>query len=446
MRNILSLVSSLAACVGLLCSCSASQPDELVRVRIDADRPLLPCGGTERVVVKVSLDGLRLPHAAQRPPVNLALVIDRSGSMSGDKIAKAREAAIEVIRRLSQEDVFSLVVYDSEVRTLIPARHVRNRGELEEIVQSIRAEGSTALFGGVSQGAAEIRRRVEDRRYVHRVILLSDGQANVGPSSPADLARLGRSLGKEGIPVTTVGLGLGFNEDLMTRLASASDGNTYFAESSRDLPRIFGDELGDVLDVVARRVIVELEFPEHVRPLAFVGREGMIQGRRAEFSMSHLYGGQEKFALVEVEVAPGEAGAERSLAEARVRYEDVRDRREVKASAKGRVRYSEDRVAVAEAVDKKVQVEYASNVIALAKDEAVAKADAGRKEEAASLLRERMAFVAAMPSAAANVELKGKVQEILDEADAVEREGLSNERRKAYRADSVQTKAQQKSK
>ena len=86
----------------------------------------------------------------------------------------------------------------------------------------------------------------------------------------------------------------------MTRLARRSDGNTYFVSSSRDLPAIFKAERGDVLNVVARRVVVTVEFPVGLRPLAFVGREGAIRGQRAEFELNQLYGGQEKFALVEV--------------------------------------------------------------------------------------------------------------------------------------------------
>ena len=99
------------------------------------------------------------------------------------------------------------------------------------------------------------------------MILLFDGLANVGPSSPADLGRLGKAFLKEGISVTTVGVGNDFNEDLMTQLSQTSDGNHYFVETSSDLPRIFAQELGDVLSVVARKVVVEIECPEGIRPI-----------------------------------------------------------------------------------------------------------------------------------------------------------------------------------
>ena len=127
--------------------------------------------------------------------------------MSGEKIEKARAAALEAVRRLAPDDLFSLVVYNNTAETLIPARRVGDGAELEDIIRSIRSFGGTALHAGVTQGAAELRHHTDDSRYLHRLILLSDGLANVGPSSPEELARLGGRLVQEGISVTTVGVG-----------------------------------------------------------------------------------------------------------------------------------------------------------------------------------------------------------------------------------------------
>jgi len=117
--------------------------------------------------------------------------------------------------------------------------------------------------------------------YIHRIVLLSDGASPmVGPRTPDDLGRLGAALIKENISVTTVGVGTDYNEDLMARLAQKSDGNTYFVESGYDLPRIFAAELGDVLNVVARRVKVTITLPENVKPVNIIGREGRIKGNK----------------------------------------------------------------------------------------------------------------------------------------------------------------------
>jgi Ca-activated chloride channel family protein len=418
---------------------------EPVRLRVDVDRGVLPADTTEKAVVKIALDAIRLPRREMRAPVNIALVIDRSGSMSGDKIAKAREAALEAVRRLGPDDIVSVVAYDTTVQTLVPAQRVGNGRRLEEAICGIEASGNTALHGGVTRGAAEVRKNMEDRRYINRVILLSDGLANVGPSSPEELGRLGHSLMKEGISVTTVGLGLGYNEDLMTRLAQRSDGNTYFVENSSDLPRIFASELGEVLNVVARRVVIEIEFPHGVRPIAFVGREGSIRGQRAELTLNQLYGGQEKFALVEVEVAPSHSGEEREIARARVTYEDALNQKAATLTATRTVQFSTSRRAVVASADHKVQSDYAVNVIAVAKDEAVGLVDANRRDEAAAKIRAKADQFKKLAEVYDNHAVQQLAAAAAPEADRLAKEGLSVAERKIYRAENQQVRAQQSS-
>lgn len=419
--------------------------DDPVRLRLDVDRTVLPADTTEKAIVKIGLDCVPLPRRSQRPPVNLAFVIDRSGSMTGDKIAKAREAALEAVHRLTPDDIVALIAYDTRVQTLVPAQRVGDGRRLEQAICSIEAAGNTALYGGVTRGAAEVRRHMEDGRYVNRVILLSDGLANVGPSSPAELGRLGASLLREGISVTTIGLGLGFNEDLMTRLAQRSDGNTYFVERSEDLPGIFAAELGDVLNVVARRVKIEIEFPDGVRPMNFVGRDGTIHGQRAELTLNQLYGGQEKFALVEVEVAPARAGLEREIARARVSYDDAVNQRTAALTATRTVQFSANQTAVVNSANHKVQADYAANALAVAKDEAVALIDSNRRDVAAAVLRQRAQELMTTGTLYKNAAVEKLAAPAAAESDRLEREGLGNAERKAYRAESAQTRNQQAS-
>lgn len=436
----------------LLCA-AALAPSSLARdtapstppvgLRLEVDRSVLPADSTERAVLKVCFDGLQPPRSDMRPPVNLAIVIDRSGSMEGDKIARAREAAIEAVQRLGADDLVSVIAYDDEARVLVPAQRRRDGRHIAEAIRCISAGGSTALYDGVFRGAAEVRRNLEDRRYVNRVILLSDGLANRGPSSPAELGRLGAALMREGISVTTIGLGLGFNEDLMTQLAQRSDGNTYFVENSDDLPRIFAAELGDVLSIVARRIVLEVRFPSHVKPLAFVGREGRIKGQEAQLTLNQLYGGQEKFALIEVEVGPARHGADRPLASATLEFEDAIHSRTARLTAEKSVGFSRELDATVRSANHQVQADYATNVLALAKDEAVVLADAGKRREAAERLRSQAENFKALGRTYSNSLVTGIAAPAAAEADAVEREGMDNAKRKQLRAESSGARAQQ---
>jgi Ca-activated chloride channel homolog len=417
--------------------------DDLLRLHVGVDRGVLPADTIEKAIIKIGIHGLHPSDRRLRPPVNIALVIDKSGSMSGEKIAKAREAALEAVGRLAPDDIVSLITYDTGVRTLVPAQRVGDGRRLRDAICEIEAGGNTALYGGVTRGAAEVRKHLEDDRYVNRIILLSDGLANVGPSSPEELGRLGASLVKEGISVTTIGLGLGFNEDLMTRLALRSDGNTYFVEHSSDLPRIFAAELGAVLSVVARRIIIEIEFPDNVRPLCFIGREGVIRGRKAELTLNQLYGGQERFALIEVEVAPANHGAECEIARARITYENALNQRSATLTASRRVQFSTRRAAVVGSADHRVQSDYAVNVMAVARDEAVALVDSNRRDAAAAQLRARAEELRRIGETYSNSAVSEMAKVVAPMADKVEKEGLSNVERKAYRAESTQVRTQQ---
>ncbi|MDF9832519.1 Ca-activated chloride channel family protein [Ereboglobus sp. PH5-5] len=417
-------------------SALSAPSSEPIKFRVELDRSVLPADTADRAIVKIAIDGCRLPRTGERPPVNLSIVLDRSGSMGGEKIQQAKAAAIEALNHLDNGDIFSLVTFDSRVETLIPAVRVgSNRSELERRIRQINVRGTTALFAGVSQGASEIRRNIEDSRYVHRIILLSDGQANSGPRTPEELGRLGAALVKEGISVTTIGLGLGYDEDLMARLALKSDGNTYFAENARDLAKIFDAELGDVLSIVARKAVVTIEFPEGVRPIRFVGREGSIRGQNAELTLNQIYGGQEKYALVEIETPRARAGAEREIARARIAFEDAVANKPATLTAATRARFSDDEAVVVKSANHRLQTEYAANRFAEAKEKAIAFADAGKINEASQLLNDEAVMMDQYSVVYNNAGVHSLARENWGAAAKIKAQGISNFDRKNYRAD-----------
>jgi Ca-activated chloride channel family protein len=182
-----------------------------------------------------------------------------------------------------------------------------------------------------------------------------------------------------------------------------------------------------------------------VRPLRFVGRDGILRGQRAELTLNQLYGGQEKFALVEVEVAPARAGTEREIARARVSYEDAVNQQATTLRSERRVQFSASRAAVVESADHKVQADYAANVIAAAKDEAIALVDANRRDAAAAVLRERTQELRVLADTYGNSAVGQVASAMAPAAAKVERDGLDNAERKLYRAEAAQTTAQQSS-
>ena len=439
---------TLAAASLLSVAAFSAPPTPPITLRIELDRSVLPADTTDRAIVKVAIDGRRLPRAEARPPVNLCIVLDRSGSMQGEKLEQAKRAAIEALNHLGEGDIFSLVIFDDKIETLFPGTRIDKAGTrnvIESYIRQITARGSTALFGGLSQGAAEIRKYIENSGYSHRIILLSDGKANVGPDFAADFGRLGAALMKEGISVTTVGLGLGYDEDIMTRLALKSDGNTYFVEDARDLARIFDAELGDVLNIVARRAVVTIEFPEGVRPIRFVGREGSIRGQNAELTLNQIYGGQEKFALIEVETPRARAGTEREIARAQVVFEDALANKSASLDATSRARFSDDKSVVIKSGNSAVQTNYAENRFAEAKDKAVALADAGKTAEAAQAIQDEVVQMSAFSVSTGNAAVGKLATDNRADAAKIATEGIGNADRKNYRAQFNATVTQQSS-
>jgi len=439
----LAVVVSVGIGVYLIPVAFARVADTQVICRVEVDRSVLPVNGPQRAVVKVTLDAPPPPETRERPAVNLAIVLDRSGSMSGSKLEKAKEAAIEALRHLGPQDIFAVVVYDHNVQTVVPAQSARNMEWIEARIRKIRPGGNTALFGGVSQGAAEVRRNLGGG-YVHRIILLSDGLANVGPSSPQDLGRLGAALIKENISVTTVGVGVDYNEDLMTSLSQSSDGNSYFVESSFDLPRIFTSELGDVLNVVAKKVQLIIECPDGVRPLKIIGRQGRIRGRQAELYLNQLYGNQEKYALLEVEISGGRSGENKEIAFARVIYENPFTRNNEQATGRAFARFSRDRNEVRRSTNVRVYREYQLNLNAMAKDKAISLSDEGRKKEAVDELKKSARKLREVGQEFDDDRLLDQAEEMEAQAAEIETKGMTKKRRKILRTESFQMKTQQR--
>ncbi|MCA9126651.1 MAG: VWA domain-containing protein [Planctomycetales bacterium] len=342
--------------------------------------------------LRIGITGFELPSDKQRLPVNVAIVIDKSGSMQGEKIEQARKAAIQAIDRLRDSDIVSVVTYDSSVNVLVPATKASDRETIRKQIASIAAGGNTALFAGVSKAAGEIRKFLDDK-HVNRVILLSDGLANVGPASPAELEQLGESLIKEGISVSTMGLGLGYNEDLMTRLALASSGNHVFIEDAENLVQVFQNEFDDVLSVVAQKLNINAKLAEGIRPVKVLNYPANITGQFVSLDLGQLYSRQERYFVLEVEIAPGENGSNRPVASVELEYMNMYTESQDKLTSTVQVKFTDSPELAERDVDKQVA---ASCVIQIANERntrATALRDAGKIEEARGLLMDNAAFL-----------------------------------------------------
>lgn len=386
----LALLVALFFALGGVGGARPAAADE-IGLSVETSHPLVQPDRERTLYLRVGLTGFKLSSAAERPPVNVAIVLDRSGSMQGQKLEHAKRAAIEALEMLGPRDIVSVIVYDHTVRVLVPATKLTDKPAVARAIQSIDAGGNTALFAGVAKGALEVRKFLEANQ-VNRVILLSDGQANVGPSTPSELGDLGGSLIKEGVSVSTLGLGLGYNEDLMRALARRSDGNHAFIEDPRDLARVFRYEFGDATSVVAQRVRVRIRCREGLSPVRVLGREATITGPTVAVSLNQLYSQQEKYVLLEVRLPAGAAGRSRRVAEVSVTYDNMVTKSEDRLAATTSVRYVDAAAEAAEAENKKVMINVVEQLGAERNRLAIALRDEGKMEEAAEAFERNEAY------------------------------------------------------
>jgi Ca-activated chloride channel family protein len=188
-----------------------------------------------------------------RPPLNLALVIDRSGSMSGRKLSYARKAARFLAGELTPRDRLAIVTFDGEVRVVVPSALVTNPLAFVAAINTIHSGGCTALFDGWLAGAMQVAEHLEPTA-LNRVLLLSDGQANEGLTNSAEIAAKVAGLTAKGISTSAFGLGDGFDEDLMGAMATSGDGTLAFIESPGQLADLYASELQGLATTAGRRV------------------------------------------------------------------------------------------------------------------------------------------------------------------------------------------------
>ncbi|MEW6522708.1 MAG: VWA domain-containing protein [Bacillota bacterium] len=330
-----------------------------------------------------------------RLPLNLAAVLDRSGSMEGNPLSQVKRAAEFLVDHLDVQDCLAVVTYDDQVRVEHPAGPVVNREVVRSAVRRIQAGGMTNLSGGLLTGVAQARIHAGPGR-INRVLLLTDGQANVGLTSVSSLAGLARDLAQGGISLSTMGVGSWYNEDLLLAMAEAGKGNYYYIDSAEKLPGIFADELQGLLSVVAQRLHVRFRGLEGARIGRILG-EHVPAGEQAALALSDMYSGENRPLLVEVLVPPLAPGRYQ-LVEVEVEYASVpQELRTVSVCGRIGLEATVDAELLGLGpnleVVKKVELVQA----ALARDEAIARADQGDLNGAALVLHQQYASLASAP-------------------------------------------------
>ncbi|MCA0757032.1 VWA domain-containing protein [Paenibacillus sp. N4] len=272
-----------------------------------------PTRGTEKAFLLLELNGEAVElRKKNRAPMNISLVLDRSGSMEGAPLVFSKKACQFVTEQLTDNDRFSLVVFDDEVQTVIPPQKVTNKDGLKKQIESIVAGGSTNLSGGLLQGIQHVKQGKEEGS-VNRIILLSDGHANEGITDSDKLQSIAKEFSSMGIGITAMGAGDGFDEELMEGLAEHGGGNFYFIAKPEEIPAIFSKELESLLSVIAQNTRLTIRPSANVSINRIYGYQSEPVEQGVQLLLGDVFEGETKSVLIELSFGLHSEGRHRVL-------------------------------------------------------------------------------------------------------------------------------------
>ncbi|MEW5737899.1 MAG: VWA domain-containing protein [Myxococcota bacterium] len=278
--------------------------------------------GTSDVFASLEVTAVEVPGST-RAPVNLALVIDRSGSMSGVKIEQARRAALRLVDQLNEQDRLAIIHYGSDVRALGGLFATEdNKARMRRYIHSIQDEGGTNIGEGLWAGKNHLAAAMSDFR-VNRLLLLSDGQPTVGITSAAGLANTVAKIRASGVSVTSLGVGADFNEDLMQRLADVGGGSYGFIADASAMASIFEKDLKQAGTMVARGVTLSFTLPEGIAFRDVFGRPTSQSGRTVTVSLPDFSAGQVEKLVVHLNATPSVTTGSIDVAAFKLDYTDL---------------------------------------------------------------------------------------------------------------------------
>ena len=346
-------------------------------------------GGVMRVNLRLWGDNFA---PSKRQPVNLVLVIDESGSMNErGKMSYAKQAAKDLVSKLNSYDRVGIVTYSDYSRVVMPLRRLQNKKHVLRIINSIEPTKSTNLSAGLIEGISQIK--YNDRNgYVNKVILLSDGLANRGITDIGTLSRIASRSAGDGIYITTMGLGLNYDEDLMMAIADCGAGNYYFIESPNQMAYIFDKEFNRTTSTVAKDIVIEIYLGKNVELMELYGYNYEREGLKIRINIGNMFSGQERNIKMRLRV-PADKQGENALMRSAITYRDVNDNKARQVDKKVEYTVTSSKEKVVKNEKKEIVSEVRSAEAAKDLDVAARHYESGDRQSALSKINEALGKV-----------------------------------------------------
>ena len=363
---------------------------------------------------------------------NLAFVLDRSGSMAGPPIQALRTALLSALNSLADRDIVSVVLFGSEVETLLEAQRRDQVTNPAALVARMEPAGGAALYDALNQAAAQLRRYAGPKTINH-LILVTDGLPTKGPREFDDFTRLVELLAREGTTVSTIGLGQEFNEDLLAALARLGNGRFRYADQPEKLVDALQAEIAPSRTLVARDAVLTIEFASGCEKVASNGWEpSTIENGTITYRFPHLFAGRETTVLPSVELVMHNLG--RYFATARLRWKDPADGSAHEALQKLSVEVDSDSRAVRDSVNPGVIRTAVSTLISEGMQHAIEQLDKGDFRRALRALRTARDDARSLNEDLADPQVAAKIQQLETYLTEVQTRGLNQLDRKILRS------------
>ena len=377
---------------------------------------------------------------SNRRPLNLSLVIDRSGSMGGTPLRYAIQAAQKLVESLNPDDIVSVVIYDDTPESILPPQTAADKAKISSQISRIRAGGCTNLSGGWLMGCECVKSQQTEER-LNRVLLLTDGQANSGITNRQELTKIAKQQAEQGIITTTLGFGTNFNEDLLIDIADSAGGNFYFIQSPDDAVDVFRIELESLTSVVAENLIITLR-PEASVQISEVlnNYQSTTEGEAWKIFLGDVYQVEAKQLALQLSIPPQKNLGSLSIATIEYQYQTTTDDKIQQVSKQIPITITVGSAEEASRTEADMSVvEQTSQLrIARLKNEAIAMADQGQHKQAAEILRSQ---VEELKSKLLNeiFEVAEEIAQLEYYAQRIENRNLDSASRKEMRDQSYQT-------
>ncbi len=260
-------------------------------------------------------------------PINLAFVIDKSGSMdAADKMSRVKQSLKTMFGQLRPDDIVSIVTFDTDADVLLPATRVGDCQQLRRVVDSIYPGGSTNLNAGLMLGYREAMKNYKNSQ-TNRVILLTDGIANVGTVEPTQIADNSLAYNQEGIDLSTIGVGAELDTDLLRTLAKSGRGLYHFVADNQDIEKVFVNEIQSLISPVARQAELKIDYDSALEVEKIYGYEPREQKNKVNISLDDMNNGLTQVVLMKFRLRDDVTGQPTQSVRVRLSYFDLKKRR-----------------------------------------------------------------------------------------------------------------------